>query len=253
MLGTAKATVNAATEDLGYMEKASNADLDDKTANVGSANYTKYGKIMGLNPAQWCCQSGCCWIEKGGTKSPHTAGCYNAITWYWGNTEFHLRFNYTPRIGDQIFFSSATMPKGGAHTGIVTGTDGVRVYTIEGNTSNGEKVIPNGGEVCAKSYLLTNPAIYGYGTPNYIEESEDDDMPIDFANLTDEQTDALLARISKRLNAEPASEYAVESCQKGVESGLFADGDKDGLVDNPQGFMRRQEAAVLLNRKGLLG
>jgi len=82
------------------------------------------------------------------------------------------------------------------------------------------------------------------------EESEDED--VDFANLTDEQIDALMARMNKRLAALPVSTYAKESSEKAVKSKLFSDGDSDGMVDNPQGFARRQELATVFNRAGLL-
>lgn len=42
--------------ELGYLEKASNKNLDDKTANAGYNNYTKYGKWYGDNGAYWCQQ-----------------------------------------------------------------------------------------------------------------------------------------------------------------------------------------------------
>lgn len=83
------------------------------------------------------------------------------------------------------------------------------------------------------------------------EESEVDEMP-DFSKLTDEEVDILMARIAKRFVTQPVSAYAKESCEKGVKSGLFSDGDKDGLVDNPRGFLLRQEFATVLNRAGLL-
>jgi hypothetical protein len=75
---------------------------------------------------------------------------------------------------------------------------------------------------------------------------------MDFENLTDEVVDVLINRLLTRLSSLPVSEYAKTSCEKGINSGLFADGDKDGLVDNPQGFLRRQELAVVLDRAGVL-
>jgi N-acetyl-anhydromuramyl-L-alanine amidase AmpD len=50
----------------------------------------------------------------------------------------------------------------------------------------------------------------------------------------------------------PTSDYAKESSKKGIEAKVFSDGDGDGLVDNPQGILKRQELAVVLNRLGLL-
>jgi len=81
-----------------------------------------------------------------------------------------------------------------------------------------------------------------------VKEVED----VDFSKLTDEEVDILMARINKRLAEKPTSDYAKESSEKGIKSGLFADGDKDGLVDNPQGYLRRQELATVLNRAGML-
>lgn len=54
------------------------------------------------------------------------------------------------------------------------------------------------------------------------------------------------------LRSLPASEYAKESCAKGITSGLFADGDQDGLVDDPRAFLTREQLAVVLNNAGLL-
>ena len=34
--------IKTALNEVGYAEKASNKDLDSKTANAGSGNYTKY-------------------------------------------------------------------------------------------------------------------------------------------------------------------------------------------------------------------
>ncbi len=81
---------------------------------------------------------------------------------------------------------------------------------------------------------------------------ESNDVNMDFTKMTDEQVDILLARINARLADLPASDFAKESSEKAIKSGLFSDGDKDGLVDNPQSFARRQEIATLLNRAGIL-
>jgi hypothetical protein len=56
---TAGGFVKVALEEVGYEEKASNANLEDKHANRGQANYTKYGawykeNCGGDHPAYWC-------------------------------------------------------------------------------------------------------------------------------------------------------------------------------------------------------
>jgi hypothetical protein len=52
------------------------------------------------------------------------------------------------------------------------------------------------------------------------------------------------------LETLPTSDYAKESSEKGVAAGVFMDGDKDGLVDNPKGLVTREQLAVVLNRVG---
>lgn len=52
---TADEFVNHAIKELGYLEKRSNKDLDSKTANAGSNNFTKYQRDVGAgNGDQWC-------------------------------------------------------------------------------------------------------------------------------------------------------------------------------------------------------
>ena len=46
--------IEVALAEVGYLEKATNAQLDSKTANAGSNNYTKYGKWYGMNGQPWC-------------------------------------------------------------------------------------------------------------------------------------------------------------------------------------------------------
>ena len=61
----------------------------------------------------------------------------------------------------------------------------------------------------------------------------------------------IFEELSKYLNSLPTSNYAEESSKKGVASGLFVDGDKDGLVDNPKGILTREQLAVDLDRAGM--
>ena len=48
------------------------------------------------------------------------------------------------------------------------------------------------------------------------------------------------------------SDYAISASKKAVQKGIFADGDNDGHVDNPQGYLTREQLAVVLDRLGLL-
>ena len=48
--------INIAKAEIGYLEKKSNSKLDDKTANAGTANYTKYWRDLasGMQGQPWC-------------------------------------------------------------------------------------------------------------------------------------------------------------------------------------------------------
>lgn len=59
-------------------------------------------------------------------------------------------------------------------------------------------------------------------------------------------------KLNEYLKTLPTSPYAEEASRKGITSGLFADGDKDNLVDFPQGYLTREQLAVVLDRAGLL-
>ena len=63
-----------------------------------------------------------------------------------------------------IFFKNSVRI---CHIGLVYKVAGNDVYTIEGNTSLGSQVIPNGGSVCYKQYDIDNSRIAGYGRPDY--------------------------------------------------------------------------------------
>ena len=172
-----KKLLNVAFAEVGYMEKRSNRDLDSKTANAGSNNYTKYGRDLmaalpeygdtyGLN-YQWCDQFvDWCFLKAYGKTAakkllidwsaytPTSAGYFKRVG----------RYDRTPSIGAPIFFHNSERI---CHTGIVYDFDDKYVYTVEGNTSNGTAVISNGGMVCKKSYLRSNSRIDGYGHPDY--------------------------------------------------------------------------------------
>ena len=168
--------IQIAQNEIGYLEKASNSNLDDKTANAGYNNYTKYGKWIGYNGegAYWCHMFVSWCAAQAGISSdviPKTASCAAGRDFFKGKGQFHMRSGYTPKRGDIVYFTTSGYPNGSGHVGIVTGCDGTTVNTIEGNTSGGSSVVDNGGSVCAKSYPIDKSSIYGYGSPNYTGET----------------------------------------------------------------------------------
>ena len=166
----ASKVIKVAEGEVGYLEKKSNKDLESKTANAGSKNYTKYGRWIGANGDYWCA-SFLSWIfykAYGSVLGKQLlCGAFSAACeTIRKNFVKKGRYKSTPTIGDVIFFSG-TRHSGANHIGIVYKIDNGKVYTIEGNTSGASGVVDNGGGVAKKSYALTNSKILGYGHPDY--------------------------------------------------------------------------------------
>ena len=161
--------IEVAQSQLGYLEKKSNKDLESKTANAGSANYTKYGKWFGLNPALWCALFVCwCFAQAYGSiaKEMLCGGYSAACETMRQRFKDADRYDKNPKVGSCIFFSG-TRHAGANHIGIVIKVTDSKVYTIEGNTSGASGVIDNGGGVAQKSYSRNYSRIMGYGHPNF--------------------------------------------------------------------------------------
>ena len=163
--------LSIAKAEIGYLEKASNKSLDDKTANAGNRNYTKYARDLypSLQGQPWCDMFvDWCMVQAFGQVDAKRllGGGFSAYTptsaqYYKDLGQYHRA---GPQPGDQIFFRGVDRIN---HTGIVTDVTITKVRTIEGNTSAGSAVIPNGGAVCAKEYSLNNSRIDGYGRPDW--------------------------------------------------------------------------------------
>ena len=175
---TASKVIAVAAAEIGYKEKASNSQLDDKTANAGNKNYTKYARDFDQKYPQWYNgkKNGFAWCDMfvdwcfltafGYAKAlkllcqPEKscgAGCTFSAGYYKQKGQFYTS---DPKPGDQIFFGTSISDC--SHTGIVEKVDGSKVYTIEGNTSD---------QVARRSYALTSSKIVGYGRPKYDAET----------------------------------------------------------------------------------
>ena len=176
---TATQLVAIAEAEIGYHEKASNANLDSKTANSGNKNFTKYGRDLfnagffngNKNGFDWCAQfpTWCVWKLTGKNKKKTeyilcvggdlSAGCGFALKYY----KAEGRFDKTPKVGDQIFFKYSNDNSTADYTGIVVRVTDSLIETIEGNS---------GGEVKRKAYQRNDKTIVGYGHPRYDAEPE---------------------------------------------------------------------------------
>ena len=160
-----KKLISTASAEIGYMEKASNKNLDDKTANTGKGNFTKYARdlvnLIGSPYSQgaaWCDMFvDWCFIQTfGKDNAKKMLGGWSAYTPTSANFYKNAgRFFKTPKVGDQIFFKNSERIN---HTGIVVNVSDTNVYTIEGNSSN---------KVQNRSYSLKDKSIAGYGRPNW--------------------------------------------------------------------------------------
>lgn len=165
--------IDIAMAELGYREKATDAQLDNKTANAGSGNHTKYGRDMhAIDPGRmeyadmWCdAFVDWCFVQAFGVENARglLGGAFDDYTPVSAQLFKDQKSWYTsaPKVGDQIFFQS-----GGTinHTGIVYAVSGNKVYTIEGNTSDC---------VAKREYSLGAVRIVGYGRPLYNNRGDD--------------------------------------------------------------------------------
>lgn len=181
--------LDQALSEVGYLEKATYKNLDDKTANAGSKNYTKYARDLAAvsyfngskKGVAWCAVFvAWCFNKPFGkqaaldllcqpTKDNCGAGCKFARNYFKAKGRLHYE---NPQPGDVIFFYSKDKSSI-QHTGLVYKVDSAKVYTVEGNTSGASGVIANGGGVCKKSYSLTYTRIAGYGRPNWGETAKE--------------------------------------------------------------------------------
>lgn len=163
------AVITIARAEVGYLEKKSNSQLDDKTANAGSNNYTKYWRD--LKPAYqgqpWCaCFVSFCFYKAFGMETAKKLLKHENDFPYVYCPTLGARFTKyaNPQKGDiVIFYNNGTF----THTGIVTKVDGDVFYTIEGNTSGGSTIVANGGGVCSKHYYNSKLPGTKFCRPDY--------------------------------------------------------------------------------------
>ena len=150
----------------GYLEKKSNNQLDNKTANAGSANYTKYWRDIkpDYQGQPWCAAFiSWCFMKAFGLDNAKKLLKHWPYVYCPTLGKLFTR-NANPKIGDVVIFYHNGMF---THTGLVTAVIGDRFYTIEGNTSGASGIIANGGGVCAKSYLNSQMPGTKFCTPDY--------------------------------------------------------------------------------------
>ena len=135
------------------------AVVDIAKSQVGNVGGQPYWSWYGFTSrVEWCA----CFVSwcsgQMGLSEPRFSACQaQGIPWFqshgqWGGRDYA---NIAP--GDAIFFDW-DLDGRADHVGIVVGTDGSRVYTVEGNSGDACKI---------KSYSLTYECIKGYGLMNW--------------------------------------------------------------------------------------
>lgn len=160
------ALIACAENEVGYLEKKSNSQLDDKTANAGYNNYTKYWRdVYPQYQAQAWCAAFVSWCMMKTFGLETAKKLLKHWPYVYCPTLGNLFTKYAnPQRGDiVIFYRNGTF----AHTGLVTKVEGDKFYTIEGNTSGGSSIVPNGGGVYAKSYYNSNLPGTKFCRPDY--------------------------------------------------------------------------------------
>ena len=165
--------ITVALAEVGYVEKASNASLDDSAANAGSGNWTKYARDLAAagwyngdkSGFPWCCVFvSWCFYKVYGADAQRVqcqsgdlgAACVYSAQYYRAQN----RFDRIPQPGDQVFFyADGTI----GHTGLVVEVDAGSIMVVEGNSSD---------RVRKLRYDRSSPVIAGYGHPLYDETAE---------------------------------------------------------------------------------
>ena len=135
------------------------AVVDLAKRQVGNVGGRPFWSWYGFNSrVEWCaCFVSWCY-NQAGKSEPRFAGCQSqGVPWFQSRGQWGARGYENIAPGDAIFFDWDG--DGSAdHVGLVIGTDGERVYTVEGNSGDACKI---------KSYPVNYGCIKGYGLMNW--------------------------------------------------------------------------------------
>lgn len=224
--------VETAEAEVGYREKATPENLDQKTApNDGAGNWTKYGRDMDRIPDffngekngyDWCAVF-VCWafVQAYGVsaarrllclpKRSSAAGCTQAAGYFIAAG----RFRTDPAPGDQVFFGSSRADCD--HTGLVVKVTAAYVYTVEGNAGNA---------VTRHRYRRTDSWIVGYGRPRWDDTAGKE--PAQNAEPEKPKEEAIYVTVQLRQLQEGMGGEEVRTVQRILKMLNYATGSVDG-------------------------
>lgn len=192
-----------------YLEKKSNAYLDDFQKNAGYNNYTKFARDVnswgqpGCQAQPWCAEFQFWKLVNvlGITKALQImgGGFYNckSIT---NHAKASGTWHSAPKKGALVIF------RNGSHVGSINSFDSSRIYTNEGNTSSAAGVIANGGSVRNKSYAINDSSIDGYVWIDWGESEQE----------TWEKTGTMVSIANDLYVRESPNGYVLGSINKGT-------------------------------------
>lgn len=181
-----------AKEEVGYLEKKSNAYLDDKTKNAGYNNYTKYWRDSRLEgmmayygyPASsdfaggknWpYCADGIFWafmkalgVSRAQELLLHNGAAFINCETMYGKAVAAKQLISAPKPGSVVLFYNSSGVH--YHTEFCYAVKNGIMYTIGWNTSGASSVIANGGGVCDKRYVISKTKAH-YFMPAYKDTS----------------------------------------------------------------------------------
>ena len=133
--------------------------VDLAKQQVGNVGGYPYWSWYGFNSrVEWCACFVCWCYNQAGVSEPKFAACQSqGVPWFQSRGQWGARGYENIAPGDAIFFDW-DLDGSADHVGIVIGTDGSRVYTVEGNSGDACKI---------KSYDLNYQCIKGYGLMNW--------------------------------------------------------------------------------------
>lgn len=194
----------------GYLEKKSNAYLDDFKKNAGYNNYTKFARDVnswgqpGCQGQPWCVEFQFWKLVKviGITNALKIMGggfynCQSVKNWSKKQGTWHT----APKLGALPIF------RNGSHIGDVQSLTSSNINTNEGNTSSAPGVVANGGAVRNKTYAINDPSIDGYVWIDW--ESYED-------TTTWKKTGTRVATVNDLYVRETPNGYVMGSINKGT-------------------------------------
>jgi len=247
--------IRIALAEVGYHEKETNAQLDDKTANAGDGNFTKYARDLAKENyfngsktgVEWCSVF-VAWGMRAayGLKAAlkllcQRQGAANAGAGVKYAKQYFQdagRFHTAPKTGDVIFFTRG-------HMGLVYDVDNTYVYTVEGNTQN---------QVLEHRYRINDEGIDGYGRPDY-EGTEDGNTEDETEAKPMGKTAYVTASSGKTVRLREGMSDSAETIVKvplGTVVEVVEQGNRDGVEwatiidpDGRRGYMMAKFLKVL--------